>query len=306
MPPQVCYYTPKTLTLGSRQQAIEFWHNVIGDYTGAELTQATDKLVAISSLAAMVQKALGSEYCAGLWTLDLLHQLLWRTADTTNPSGSWTRYTEYVAPSWSWASINGPIRFNEHLSFDEGPRFSDDLVSDIAISATPVFDETPLGQLKAGHLTLHGRLIDVTSMASELEWQQQGAVRVAIYRRGFEAVTGSDFMICPDEIVASFGDVDLSQRKEAANAATKYYLLPLRRYDQGSTEFRGLVLKDAQSMDGSRVFCRWGEFRIDGDEGWETLQSGCREFDKDFREGSGLDSVYDNELGGYKYIVTII
>ena len=49
---------------------------LISLYTAASLTEAEDKLVAISGIAQRMQRILDDEYLAGLWRKDLPHQLL--------------------------------------------------------------------------------------------------------------------------------------------------------------------------------------------------------------------------------------
>lgn len=83
------------------------WARVVTSYSSCELTYPVkDKLAAIGGLA----QTFGSpyEYLAGLWKSDLAQWLLWR------PYGA-KRYAEYIAPSWSWASMDGYVRFEVDL-----------------------------------------------------------------------------------------------------------------------------------------------------------------------------------------------
>jgi hypothetical protein len=72
-----------------------------------------DKLPAISRIARIWQENTGDEYLAGLWKSVLLQSLLWRIdAEFTilrRPPNS--RPPSYRAPSWSWASVDGPLTF---------------------------------------------------------------------------------------------------------------------------------------------------------------------------------------------------
>ena len=78
---------------------------MVTDYTACKLTKEDDKLPAISGLAGKFAAATGRQYAAGLWEDDLLNGLLWVVADRSVAK----RYTKYIAPSWSWASIEGPV-----------------------------------------------------------------------------------------------------------------------------------------------------------------------------------------------------
>jgi hypothetical protein len=68
----------------------------------------TDRLPAISALAAKFGKALKDEYKAGLWKSQLAEELLWRLDD---PELLEEAPTSYQGPSWSWAVVNQPIKF---------------------------------------------------------------------------------------------------------------------------------------------------------------------------------------------------
>jgi hypothetical protein len=92
----------------------EIWSRIVTYYTKAALTFKSDRFIAISAVAREVQRILSSgtnskvEYLAGLWTYLLEYQLMW---GSTSPDTA-TRISEVdqlTAPSWSWASLNGPV-----------------------------------------------------------------------------------------------------------------------------------------------------------------------------------------------------
>ena len=84
------------------------WQKQVQAYSETELTYPQkDKLVAISGLA----KKLGppEQYLAGLWKPYLPDQLLWVVQDKDDLPKPRRRTTEYRAPSWSWASMDGIV-----------------------------------------------------------------------------------------------------------------------------------------------------------------------------------------------------
>jgi hypothetical protein len=85
-----------------------FWTRIVSEYTKASLTVETDKLVAISAVARLLQSKTDDEYYAGLWRKDPVTHLLWhrpfRSFNLTS-----RRPSVYRAPTWSWASWDGPI-----------------------------------------------------------------------------------------------------------------------------------------------------------------------------------------------------
>ncbi|CAI6101179.1 unnamed protein product [Clonostachys chloroleuca] len=80
------------------------WESVVEEYSSCDLTYPEkDRLVALSGIG----RAFGNpaDYLAGLWRDDIAKQLLWR------PGQHVKRHTAYIAPSWSWASMNGSVTY---------------------------------------------------------------------------------------------------------------------------------------------------------------------------------------------------
>ena len=115
------------------------WLEHVQRYSERELTKSNDKLPAMSGLAAIISARTGDEYFAGVWRDHVIEDLHWRvycrdefrtgfkaiTSEGTSFAG--TRdglsflYGEKLwdvamppksrGPSWTWASIDGRIRF---------------------------------------------------------------------------------------------------------------------------------------------------------------------------------------------------
>ncbi|KAM3075780.1 hypothetical protein ACMFMG_007907 [Clarireedia jacksonii] len=110
-------------TEGHHEISEEMWTSMIESFTSCEITKSTDRLPALSGIAklyaAYVKRKdlayLGllykenkpPRYFAGNWETHMPHTLLWRVIDNSAPRQS----SEYVAPSWSWASAPGPVKF---------------------------------------------------------------------------------------------------------------------------------------------------------------------------------------------------
>jgi hypothetical protein len=124
------------------------WSKIVEHYSSCNLTKGEDKLIALSGLASRLQERLKDEYLAGMWRSCLLDSLLWVADPEFHPK----RSAEYRAPSWSWASIDGPVGF---WGKDWG---NDNLIS---ISDVKVFPATEnrTGQVLEGYLDLHGILL---------------------------------------------------------------------------------------------------------------------------------------------------
>ncbi|KAF5012675.1 hypothetical protein FDECE_1306 [Fusarium decemcellulare] len=86
------------------------WREVIvPGFTKGLLTNPMDKLPALSGVASRFQEMTGDQYVAGLWKNDILNQLVWEV----DLFGVKRAPRQYRAPSFSWASVDGPVRFSK-------------------------------------------------------------------------------------------------------------------------------------------------------------------------------------------------
>jgi hypothetical protein len=106
----------------SREEIHGWWkYYIIEEYSRLSLTFGIDRLPALSGLATKVARRTGDTYLAGLWKEDLCLALLWSPENAReNPPTrkfEWEQdltkpaqiASEYRAPSWSWASIDGEV-----------------------------------------------------------------------------------------------------------------------------------------------------------------------------------------------------
>lgn len=88
------------------KEVYDTWDMLCQSYSEKKLSHAGDKAVALSGLAREFQALLpGDVYVAGMWKSLLPQSLLWKSADSSGR----VDYEGYIAPSWSWLSIDGPI-----------------------------------------------------------------------------------------------------------------------------------------------------------------------------------------------------
>jgi hypothetical protein len=117
---------------GVRNNPFAAWYRIVEIYSHRALTVRSDKLLAVAGLASLVQESLGGTYGAGLWKEDLQKGLGWYVvrllAEPNVPNEPHGRAMEYIAPSWSWASLHGPdVKFctfeqNSDLQSEESIR----------------------------------------------------------------------------------------------------------------------------------------------------------------------------------------
>ena len=136
------------------------WKRIREEYSEKQLTITTDKLAAFSGIARMVHKVLESpkeDYLAGLWRPELLTELLWEKYKEHIKVTHRTHTSQYIAPSWSWASIDGPF-----WEFSGEKYKSDRLGVYVKILEAKTFPRSDdYGPVNGGSLTIRGSLCDV-------------------------------------------------------------------------------------------------------------------------------------------------
>ncbi|PVH96567.1 HET-domain-containing protein [Periconia macrospinosa] len=83
----------------------EIWRPVVHSFTSTNITEPTDRLIALHGVGARIQSVCGWEYIAGMFVKNLQSQLCWAAVGdpyTARPGST-------IAPSWSWVSANQPI-----------------------------------------------------------------------------------------------------------------------------------------------------------------------------------------------------
>lgn len=93
-----------------------FWKMAVDNYTSLDLTDQSDKLLAIWGIAKLVRDSLEEEYAAGLWELAVEEQLAWRVADCVTAERPIALMKN---PSWTWTSIKGRILIQDRPQEDD-------------------------------------------------------------------------------------------------------------------------------------------------------------------------------------------
>ncbi len=101
---------PLSLYSSGRIATWSFLQSFLEDYSTRGLSKASDRAVAISGLAARIQRVLRCEEHYGIFDLFLHRSLIWRRRD-----GQIMKRIEYggKVPSWSWMAYEGGIQFTE-------------------------------------------------------------------------------------------------------------------------------------------------------------------------------------------------
>ena len=124
------------------------WYKMLASYTACGLTKQSDRLVALSGLARYFQDSLRDEYLAGHWKCDIPHSIMWSCTDPSR-----CRRDDTSGPSWSWASVTGPVEVR-----------AQDAEADVTFlsgSVRSADDAHGTGAVLGGTLRLRARLAEV-------------------------------------------------------------------------------------------------------------------------------------------------
>jgi hypothetical protein len=136
------------------------WNKMLLAYTKCALTKEKDKLVAISAVAKQIQGLAHDDYLAGMWKRYLEYHLLWFVDQGDRERA---RPKEYVAPSWSWASMTGRIQPFIYIRPDNPT-----VIQILDVRVETVTSDL-MGQVSGGFLKLRGWLKKV-SLKEDKSW----------------------------------------------------------------------------------------------------------------------------------------
>ncbi|UPL01918.1 hypothetical protein LCI18_012852 [Fusarium solani-melongenae] len=141
------------------------WERLVSEYSHTELTRSEDRLVALSGVAKLFQQTFGDDYLAGLWWTPLERLLCWRRDDGKEYQPR--KKLEYRAPSWSWASIDGPVCFTTTTRGAQ-LHWMDYLVRVRNAQVTPL-DGDKMARVKNGYIKVEARLHSLRVISGKLE-----------------------------------------------------------------------------------------------------------------------------------------
>jgi hypothetical protein len=241
------------------------WEKIVQAYTSGNLTKVTDKLVALSGVAREIRRrAIPQDtYLAGLWRHDLIFELLWDLVERPllQPQSHSRRY---VAPSWSWASRTGAVKWEREnwLTANTLVKAEDASVTGLGLD--------DMGQLSSGYIRLSGVLI----RASLRRVHQPGSSEpraslqvgnITLYGATNRADDGFSFRYPIPEPI---------------------YCLALLRGSRNSVpNYRGLFLTPSGAQDGR--FRRYGTFTAECFESFFLVPSSTVSLEGEIRRANG-------------------
>jgi Heterokaryon incompatibility protein (HET) len=235
----------------SGDEAHKLWLSLIEDYTLRNLSEPTDRNLAIASAAQLLSTVSALKgYVAGHWQSRLPLELLW----LVRCSGSTGSSTKYLSPSWSWAGKNGHINFcfvQELLSSVNPVRKIAEVISVVVRLAN---DKAPFGAVIEGILTLRGGF----RTASHFEHLDTG-------RWSCKELDNPKFFI---EVVPDTADFIQDVGTTPFGLFEVVRIASNRVYD---AQVRGLVVKEIASISDVKRYVRVGIFTFKRVSfGWES------------------------------------
>lgn len=158
------------------------WYRLVEDYSSRNITVQTDLFPALAGAAQVVRESIQGRctFFAGTWVEDLLNGMLWgakiiavptRKAPGFNNCHELRRRSERLAPTWSWASVAGPIGFNFGGQGDRSCAF---LGVDMVAG-----EDDPMAPKAAGSVHLRGLVARMNYLAPGWSRMNVGSLRFA-------------------------------------------------------------------------------------------------------------------------------
>jgi hypothetical protein len=266
-------------------------------YTTGSLTYGSDKLIAISALARHTQNLMGDgvTYLAGLWSPYLASQLLWHSPGFFDLN---SRSAKYRAPTWSWASVDGPVLYPCVVY---RPDEKDILIKVEDAKVDLLSNDHPFGPVKGGYIEVSGHLARVSVHSKKDPEIICPAYNLKVYVDYKSSLRGID--LSPRGSTTVHKDSSFENGEPVLGSYEDLYFLPIRsiRYE-GEPSITGIILEAVWGREGT--FQRFGRYTMDVREDGDLFKSGFKHFDYWARQ-SGLKYHQDGKKGNV-YTITII
>lgn len=239
------------------------WNTICKEYSGKAFSHVKDKLVALSGLAQEFEVALPDDtYLAGIWRSTLPQSLLWQSSGESRPVPP---SKHYLAPTWSWLSIDGPIS-PFHLDYS-GSTYS--LVNIVDVKTTAVFSSKRTASLKDASITMRCfmRPVEIRPDYKKKPWYMLamggGKAHELVIKDedGEETSRVSNFH--SDAFHFSF-DIKWDQDMESGPEVVAGYFVPLKMNkptENSSLSIQGLLVEPVG-----------GDGQVEGEEGEATYR----------------------------------
>lgn len=273
------------LRMASPESLGILWADIVSNYTSRSISKVTDKLVAIWGIVEELQNLTGERCFAGIWERRVFDQLCWSTPFGSGSSVSKTN----IAPSWSWASVDAPIRPSSLWSpYSYSTHYPARLVEISTFDTIITRDGDNIVKTE-GVIKLCAKLAKTKAF-----WSRT-------FRRYlvFELVLGND-----DNTPLQYAEVSASSEMDAACLLHQALLVPIK---ESHKRFTGLLIyrSPCNIRNGHAVWTRGGALNIYTKNDFEWRPSLKRAHDH--FDSSEESKEFEHEIvdGEKRYIVEI-
>lgn len=232
----------KLLTCEKEQILGSCWRKIVERYCQLGLSVSSDRLPALAGLARVIQGHTNDQYIAGHWKSSLLSSLLWfRLASPAEDE----EQKRQKAPSWSWASISGEVKFTSLETDDYPSRRPKDfnLTAELMDVTAEPLGTNQLCWISSSKLILRGHLRDGVSVGGLPRFEARSITPQASWR-GYKPM-GSE--------VGQLGAIEISSESDFIPVAADESKLNPRPRDDG------LSKADDESLGSSTTYMQRGE-----------------------------------------------
>lgn len=136
----------------SGEKLLHHWWGIVSSYTGCKITVPADKLVAIAGIAQLFRSLLNDNYICGLWEQTFIEDLLWSVFGPGEP-----RPSEYRAPTWSWASVDGTILgYTKHMLEESSKDYEAEILTYQVTLKNMIH---PFGEVVEASMTMRAKIL---------------------------------------------------------------------------------------------------------------------------------------------------
>jgi len=232
--------------LSDLEDQSEMWQYIVINYSRCELTFPQDKLIALSGVARLFQQVTADRYLAGIWRSSIFRYLRWRR---TSFNGHIAKpRPAYRAPTWSWASIDGPVTFARYDGPWQRACWTKSLVDILDANVTPLHGDS-IAQVKDGYITAKGKLHSFTLISKEKE--------KFVYKIDGEIITGDKTTFT--------ADIALERCEQLELWVLPIVVMALSGFIVDLYVLEGMVLVESNDLNvtigGNKIYRRVGWFK---------------------------------------------
>lgn len=280
------------LVCGYKKNINDSWGGIVSRFSKSNLTIRSDKLPALSGIAAALQNETGSKYLAGMWQRNFEVQLYWCIDQERPEERQERRNSNWIAPSWSWLSMDVRVHSYSNVTGDltQCEPYTHFLKADMTFAGPEPFGKISSGVLYMGcSCIVPGRLHEPGFANSKnIPWEHE-SVSLAFGEK--------------EQIIRV--EIDCSE-DGCSGGDDLVYLFPLFKDTIHSRpKIFGLVIRKTSGSAGE--FCRLGSFVI-----WEYYS--CYKPFLQILDEVGAstareicaEEITDRDYPTQKYVITLI